>query len=391
MKFRLIESKADQQKLIDFAGEKIATQFFDNRKLYKSPENDIYYWLKKSPEELKDFMEKHKTVNQKTKSEIEQILEMPAANDVDLIAKQDGYTIYKINTPEASVKYGLVVGGKAGWCISGGYYDGKEDGKILEEARHYFEEYLDTTYEAYYFIIGHRTKYALCVRSVDDNQAEYDIWDKNDDPVSDIPDLSDLYDGNVLLYAKEIEFRISNGTLVKFNNVNNVSEVTIPDRVTSIGDGAFFDCTELTSVTLGNSVTSIENAAFYGCSGLTSITIPDRVKSIGGHAFSHCSSLASITIPDSVTSIGDHAFYECYDLTSVTIPDSVTNISDDAFAYCSSLTSITFKGTKSQWQRMTDNVDLGINTDKCVIHCTDGDIQTSKNESYTLRFKRRLK
>lgn len=72
---------------------------------------------------------------------------------------------------------------------------------------------------------------------------------------------------------------------------------SIPNSVTSIGGGAFFDCSNLTSITIGNSVTSIGACAFSGCSGLTSITIPDSVTSIGEWAFVRCNSLTSVTIP----------------------------------------------------------------------------------------------
>jgi len=102
--------------------------------------------------------------------------------------------------------------------------------------------------------------------------------------------------------------------------------------VTSIGDGAFDDCSELASVTIPDSVTIIGGYAFRNCSGLTSVTIPDSVTSIGWSAFEGCSGLTSVTIPDSVTSIGWSAFEGCSGLKSVTIPDSVTSIGFDAFS-----------------------------------------------------------
>ena len=55
--------------------------------------------------------------------------------------------------------------------------------------------------------------------------------------------------------------------------------------VTSIGEMAFYDCSELTSVTIGNGVENIGVAAFYNCASLTSITIPNSVTSIGEGAF----------------------------------------------------------------------------------------------------------
>lgn len=111
--------------------------------------------------------------------------------------------------------------------------------------------------------------------------------------------------------------------------------------VTSIGDGAFWNCYGLTSVTIPNSVTSIGRWAFQYCNGLTSVTIPNSVKSIEKRAFSGCSCLTSITIPSSVTSISEEAFQDCRALTSVTIPNSVTSIGERTFQGCSSLTSVT--------------------------------------------------
>ena len=126
-----------------------------------------------------------------------------------------------------------------------------------------------------------------------------------------------------------------------FDSCNNLTNVIIPDGVTTIGYYAFSSCSSLTSVTIPDSVTSIGYSAFSGCSSLTSVTIPDSVTTIGGSAFDSCYSLASITIPDSVTTIGDSAFYNCNSLTKVTIPDSVTTIGDSAFFGCDNLASVT--------------------------------------------------
>ena len=121
---------------------------------------------------------------------------------------------------------------------------------------------------------------------------------------------------------------------------SNLTSIEIPNSVTSIGDGAFDSCDSLTSIEIPGSVTSIGDGAFDSCDSLTSIEIPGSVTSIGDYTFYHCMSLTSIEIPNSVTSIGDCAFFFCRSLTSIEIPNSVTSIGDNAFFFCQSLTSI---------------------------------------------------
>jgi hypothetical protein len=153
---------------------------------------------------------------------------------------------------------------------------------------------------------------------------------------------------------------------------NNLTEVTIGNIVTSIGNNAFFSCTNFSTVTFTStsSLTSIGINAFRG-SGLTSIIIPNLVTSIGNNAFENCTSLSSVTftstssltsisndmfnrctslssieIPDSVTTIGNSAFRNS-GLTSIIIPNSVTTILPGAFENCTDLLSVTFTPTST--------------------------------------------
>ena len=87
-----------------------------------------------------------------------------------------------------------------------------------------------------------------------------------------------------------------------------------------------------TKVILGKNVTIINENAFNLCEQLSSVTIPNSVTSIGDNAFCGCN-LNSVIIPDSVTSIGEFAFYGNYPLTTISVGNSVSSIGSYAFMY----------------------------------------------------------
>ena len=133
------------------------------------------------------------------------------------------------------------------------------------------------------------------------------------------------------------------------------------------------DCPNLTSITIPSSVTSIGNGAF-SASGLKSITIPSSVKTINLRAFRNCTELASVTIGSGVTSIGEAAFANCTSLTSVTIPRKVESIDFDAFYGCESLKSFTIgSGVKSIGSGVVSNcpslLDIFCESDEKENHC----------------------
>lgn len=125
-----------------------------------------------------------------------------------------------------------------------------------------------------------------------------------------------------------------------FNSCFSLENITIPDGVTTIGDGAFGECNSLQRIILPESVTSIGNEAFAYCSALVSINLPKRLTIIGDEAFIDCESLKSIIIPDGVTTIGDEAFKGCESLKSIIIPDGVTTIGGGTFTDCHSIRNI---------------------------------------------------
>ena len=148
---------------------------------------------------------------------------------------------------------------------------------------------------------------------------------------------------------------------------NGIGTITCDGEVTTIGNWAFNNCSDLTSITIPYSVTTIGIYAFAYCSGLTSVTIPNSVTTIGWWAFYHCSGLTSITIGNSVTTIGNFAFESCSGLISITIPNSVTTIGDRAFCSCLGLTSIDVDAANMHYVSM-EGVLFNNTKDTLILH-----------------------
>lgn len=180
---------------------------------------------------------------------------------------------------------------------------------------------------------------------------------------------------NPLYYAKHLylngdeitDLVIPNGVTSicggAFIGFKSLTSVTIPNSVTSIYDSAFKECTGLTEVTIGNGVTFIDREVFSDCSGLTSIYISDlaawcnisfRPHDLGGlmacesnpllyaqHLYLNGNEVKDMIIPEGVTTINSRAFLFFSGLTSVTFPNSVTTIESYAFQNCSNLMTIT--------------------------------------------------
>ena len=123
--------------------------------------------------------------------------------------------------------------------------------------------------------------------------------------------------------------------------IQGCKNTVIPNNVTSIGNDAFYCCSDITSIDIPNSVTSIGDRAFYVCDKLTSVVIPNSVTSIGEEAFYYCNAFESIVLPESVKRVGKKAFRTCNNLTNLTISNSEMSIADDAFEECWMLLNVT--------------------------------------------------
>lgn len=210
-------------------------------------------------------------------------------------------------------------------------------------------------------------------------------------------------------HYKTTEYEVTIIDKYAFMNFNNMTKLTLPYTLVTIGENAFSNCTHLQTVTLvcndSDKVSALESIgrfAFYYCTALQTFNPPDTLKFIGEYAFANCKTLHEITIPDDVETIEPNAFYgtdftsdsshwkggalylgkhlikvrnevgdgsmnttfvvapgtltiaadafaECTELQNLTLPGSLTRIDRDAFANCNKISSVTFTGTIAEW------------------------------------------
>ena len=130
-----------------------------------------------------------------------------------------------------------------------------------------------------------------------------------------------------------------------FYDNNYLTEITLPESVTSIGYQAFCDCDNLKKVNLKNAknLTTIGEQAFYSCDNLTEIDLENAtsLQTIGQYAFQYCNALKEAAFPESLTSIGYMAFSYCTNLEKADFSKAknLTTIGSYAFEYCNKLAS----------------------------------------------------
>ena len=156
-------------------------------------------------------------------------------------------------------------------------------------------------------------------------------------------------------------------------NDQTITELVIGGDVTSIGDRAYYGCTNLESVEIGEGVKKIGESAFAMCPNLKYVTIPSTMKTILPGAFAGDTSLSSLTfpkgndnfyflagalynskgtrlisympgksysiydMPDSIKYVDNYAFWGSKNLEKVYVSPNVETITPYDFAYCSGL------------------------------------------------------
>ena len=131
----------------------------------------------------------------------------------------------------------------------------------------------------------------------------------------------------------------------EFKSNTDLTSITIPASVTSIGYEAFFGCANLASITFaeGSQLTSIGGSAFSQCK-FTSIIIPAGVATLPSGLFNYMSTLQSVTFAEGslLQTIESGLFRSCESMVQIEIPAAVTRINSSAFGGCSKLETVTF-------------------------------------------------
>lgn len=139
-------------------------------------------------------------------------------------------------------------------------------------------------------------------------------------------------------------------------------DIVIPNGVTSIKDGAFWQCSNIENLDIAGSVVTIGEAAFRNCTKIKSITLHEGTTTTGTYCFRGCDQIESFVFPNSLVNIGNDTLRDCTKLKSVTfspnlaeipnycctscalsyvkIPGSVTRIGMQAFEYNRNLNEI---------------------------------------------------
>ena len=130
-----------------------------------------------------------------------------------------------------------------------------------------------------------------------------------------------------------------------FNEVHNLSKVTIPNTVTIIGDNAFKHS--------GNNSTSFE------------VIMSENIKEIGASAFEGCNKLSSIELPEGLEEIGDRAFAECNGITKIILPSTLETLGSSAFVTCNNLRTVEFNSWVSIGENVFQNCSQLVITGPC--------------------------
>ena len=140
----------------------------------------------------------------------------------------------------------------------------------------------------------------------------------------------------------------------KYTLTEYVGELNVPAaitfkgrtyQVTGVTEGAFMNNTQLTKVTLPTGIKTIGLMAYFGCTGLVEANVPEGVDAIPNYCFQKCTSLRIIDMPQHLNSIGVDAFKSCTKIEALRIPEGITSLPDGMFTGFNSMASLSLPST----------------------------------------------
>ncbi len=157
---------------------------------------------------------------------------------------------------------------------------------------------------------------------------------------------------------------------------SKIKHVSFEGNITSIGDYAFANMTNLEEVKLPTSVIQIGKYAFYNCSNIKGSVNGANITVIGDYSFNGCSNIETILIGENITIIGDYVFDNCENLTSLTFARDLTIIGNLTVKNCKNLKTITIADNvvsmgDSQIE-MSDSESVTITNDTVYVNGTNG-------------------
>ena len=234
-------------------------------------------------------------------------------------------------------------------------------------------------------ILG-RDPYVLEVKYDVETSGNIQLYNSSNNPSAMFTEMK--IDGSIVPFALSGKYQLSEGEhTVKytlrneslifdnmFKGCTEITDVTIPNCVTTIGDNAFQDCGKLVNINIIKGISKIGDNAFDGCSSLKKINIPYTLSVFGNDVFKGCSNITHVeinsntflskkytteynmktifgnqvtkyAIGDYVKTIGICAFYKCSNMTEITFGENIKTISASAFSGCAGLTSIELPDT----------------------------------------------
>lgn len=186
-------------------------------------------------------------------------------------------------------------------------------------------------------------------------------WDTNYDgelsyaEAAAVTDIGNTFFNTEIVAFNELKYFTSLTTLSgkAFSHCTKLWKIELPENITIIEDGETYDGeirgtfanTAITNISIPNAVTSIGRYAFRFCTYLKRVQLGNKITIIGYEAFRKCISLSNIILPNSLVEIESNVFYDCETLTNITIPENVSTLGDPIIYSCENLRIVYCKPT----------------------------------------------